>query len=150
MSHPSILDRRLLFVTGKGGVHSTAPAAASRSHGKSSPGSRLRAGAMSECAITRSGGICQRPMTSAKSRSSAAICRSGKGASPVFASSIPIEDEFTSVTAPQAPAPACQARISSGTSASATPPWEISQCAETSAAGSQSRARASSQVGIAV
>ena len=49
-------------------------------------------------------------MIPASTRSSAAICASGKGAAPLLASSIPIDREFTSLTAPHAPAPACQAR----------------------------------------
>ncbi len=92
----------------------TAPPSASRRQSNRAPGSPLRPGAMSECAITRSGGMFQRAITCAKSRSSAAICASAKGSVPPFASSIPMEREFTSATPPQAPAPACQARASSG------------------------------------
>ena len=126
------------------------PPSANRRQSKRGPGSPLRSGAMSEWPITRAGGMFQRAMIAASSRSSAAICGSAKGVRPSLASSMPIERELTSVTPAHSPAPACHARRCSSTSASAMPVSEISQWAETSASGSQRRARASAQVAIAV
>ena len=76
---------------------------------------------MSEWAITLSGRTLQRSIAPRSSASSAAIWASGKGCSAVLASSTPIEREFTSATPPQDPAPACQARFSSGTISQTSP-----------------------------
>ena len=54
------------------------PAAASSPHGNSSPGSSLRAGATSECASTRCGGIAWRVRMSRQSATTAATCAGGK------------------------------------------------------------------------
>lgn len=118
------------------------PCKASRRQSKRGPGSILRPGAMSEWAITPSGPMDQRAMMAPSSLSSAAICGSGKGRSPGLTSSMPMLRELTSSRPCQEPAPACQARRSSGTSASVVPSSWTSQCALTSASGSQSRARA--------
>jgi hypothetical protein len=99
---------------------------------------------MSEWPNTRWGAIDQRARIAASKVSSAAICGSAKGWLPSLASSMPMEWLLMSSSPAQAPAPACQARWRSSTSASTTPVSEISQWAETSADGSQSRARASS------
>ena len=69
---------------------------------KSFPGSRFRAGAMSEWARTRSGAIAQRAPISRASAIVASIWRSGKGGEPPswpgLTISIPIEAEFRSLS----------------------------------------------------
>ena len=126
------------------------PLIARRCQSNRGPGSLLRIGVISECAITRCAGMVHRAMISASKVSSAAICGSGKGWVPVLANSMPMDAEFTSVIPAHSPAPACHARADSFTKASVWPVSETSQCADTSAVGSQSRARASRHVDIAV
>ena len=100
------------------------PLFASRSQGKCSPGSRLRRGATSECASTRSFTIEWRSQISWQSAITAAICASAKGGQPpscpAFAISMPIEAELRSCSPFHALRPACHARRASGTN------WMIS------------------------
>ena len=95
------------------------PPSARRRQSNFGPGSALRPGAMSECAMIRAGGMLQRATIPSSNSSSAAICGSEKGGKPAsgpgLSSSIPIERELTSLTSPHRPAPACQARSVSGT-----------------------------------
>ncbi len=66
-----------------------------------------------------------------------------KGRWPGLSSSIPMERELTSRTAPQAPAPACQARIASSTSRhGAAPPVDQRSGRRPPLPGSQSRSSA--------
>ena len=101
------------------------PQRASRLQSNFGPGSALRPGAMSECAITPEGGMPQRAQIASSSPSNAAICGSGNGgkpsSGPALASSIPIERELMSSTPSHDPAPACQARASSGTNRQTSP-----------------------------
>ena len=112
-------------------VQSPIPFCDSSFQGKSSPGSILRVGAMSECPTIFIGFILWRRMMSLDRILRVAIALSLKGIAlpslslPLEEISIPIEALLTSVIPRQKDSPACQALFSSSTSLYSVPSLPI-------------------------
>src|SRR5664279_586988 len=90
--------------------HKPNPFCESDCHGKFTLGSFFLVGAISAWPIKFAAGILYAFLRVANTVSKLFICAGGKESNPLLSSSMPMDDEFTSLSFPQELTPACHAR----------------------------------------